>query len=90
VSAKPPAKSLKPGGAPARRGSSRTTGTREARGARGAAYDLLHSVAADNAYANLAMPGILETPFWPSASTGQSIGLILGYSMSCGWEFISS
>jgi 16S rRNA (cytosine967-C5)-methyltransferase len=60
VSAKPPAKSLKPGGAPARRGSSRTTGTREARGARGAAYDLLHSVAADNAYANLAMPGILE------------------------------
>lgn len=32
---------------------------RTSRGARGAAYDLLHAVAADDAYANLAWPGIL-------------------------------
>lgn len=36
-----------------------TQGVRGARGARGAAYDLLHAVAADDAYANLLWPRIL-------------------------------
>lgn len=35
-------------------------GNRRPRGARGAAYDLLHAVGADDAYANLAWPGILD------------------------------
>jgi len=61
-----------------RSASQRSSAARPSRGPRGAAYDLLHVVAADDAYANLAWPTILEAARLDSRDAGFATELAYG------------